>query len=29
MAENVVKMWSVVCPATTGVDDDPWINPRR
>ncbi|EAZ45014.1 hypothetical protein OsJ_29653 [Oryza sativa Japonica Group] len=26
MAENVVKMWSVVCPATTGVDD-PWINP--
>ncbi|XP_006660708.1 tuliposide A-converting enzyme 1, chloroplastic-like [Oryza brachyantha] len=26
MAENVVKMWSVVCPGTTGVDD-PWINP--
>ncbi|CAM0951728.1 unnamed protein product [Alopecurus aequalis] len=26
MAENVVKMWRVVCPQTTGVDD-PWINP--
>ncbi|KAM3275830.1 hypothetical protein ACQJBY_044293 [Aegilops geniculata] len=26
MAENVVKMWRVVCPQTTGVGD-PWINP--
>ncbi|KAM0881661.1 hypothetical protein ACQ4PT_032820 [Festuca glaucescens] len=26
MAENVVKMWRVVRPGTTGVDD-PWINP--
>uniref|UniRef100_A0A0A9G8F4 Alpha/beta hydrolase fold-3 domain-containing protein n=1 Tax=Arundo donax TaxID=35708 RepID=A0A0A9G8F4_ARUDO len=26
MAENVVTMWRVVCPGTTGVDD-PWINP--
>lgn len=26
MAENVVKMWHVVRPTTTGVDD-PWINP--
>ncbi|KAF8687929.1 hypothetical protein HU200_042521 [Digitaria exilis] len=29
MAENLVKMWRVVSPATatTGLDDDPWINP--
>uniref|UniRef100_A0A0D9XEK6 Alpha/beta hydrolase fold-3 domain-containing protein n=1 Tax=Leersia perrieri TaxID=77586 RepID=A0A0D9XEK6_9ORYZ len=27
MAEKVVEMWSVVCPATTGGVDDPWINP--
>ncbi|KAG8049958.1 hypothetical protein GUJ93_ZPchr0009g889 [Zizania palustris] len=26
IAEKLVKMWSVVCPATTGVDD-PLINP--
>ncbi|KAL5205888.1 hypothetical protein ABZP36_034097 [Zizania latifolia] len=26
MAEELVKMWCVVCPATTGVDD-PLINP--
>ncbi|CAL5015598.1 unnamed protein product [Urochloa decumbens] len=26
MAENLVKMWRVVAPATTGLDD-PWINP--
>ncbi|KAF8695155.1 hypothetical protein HU200_037766 [Digitaria exilis] len=27
MAESVVTMWRVVCPGTTGVEDDPWINP--
>jgi acetyl esterase/lipase len=26
LAENVVTMWRVVCPGTTGLDD-PWINP--
>jgi acetyl esterase/lipase len=26
MAKNLVSMWHMVCPGTTGVDD-PWINP--
>ena len=26
LVENVVTMWRVVCPSTSGVDD-PWINP--
>nr|CAB3457271.1 unnamed protein product [Digitaria exilis] len=27
MAQSVVTMWRVVCPGSTGVEDDPWINP--
>ncbi|KAF3339457.1 tuliposide A-converting enzyme 1 [Carex littledalei] len=26
MTKNLVKIWKIVCPSTTGVDD-PWINP--
>ncbi|CAL5087974.1 unnamed protein product [Urochloa decumbens] len=27
MAQSVVTMWRAVYPGTTGVQDDPWINP--